>query len=186
MPHFISSVVVVGIVVNLLAPSYGVITQFVEWITGERIQFLSDPKYFRTVYIVMSIWQGVGYGSIVYLSAITGIDAELYEAAMIDGANKFRQIWHITLPGILSTIMTMFILRVGSLLSSATDIVLLLQQPATYEVSDLIGTYVYREGLVNANYSYSTAVSLFNSLVGLVLVWGANYISKKTTSTGIW
>lgn len=186
LPHFISAVVVVGIVVNLLAPSYGVITLFVEWLTGEKIQFLTDPDYFRTIYIIMLVWKGVGYGSIVYLSAITGIDAELYEAAMIDGANKLRQVWHITLPGILSTIMTMLIMNVGNLLGSSTDTVLLLQQPSTYEVSDIIGTYVYREGLENANYSYSTAVSLFNSIIGLMLVWGANFTSKKLTETGIW
>ncbi len=186
LPHFISSVVIVGIVINLLAPSYGVITHFFELITGERIQFLTDPKYFRTIYVIMQVWVGVGYGSIVYLSAITGIDAELYEAAMIDGANKFRQIWHITLPGILSTVMTMLIIRIGNMLGDATDTVLLLQQPATYEVSDVIGTYVYREGLINANYSYSTAVSIFNSVIGLILVYGANITSKKLTSTGIW
>ncbi len=186
MPHFISSVVIVGIVVNLLSPSYGLIPILIEKISGTRPYLLVDPKYFRTIYMTMSVWQTVGYGSVVYIAAITGIDTQLYEAAVIDGANKFKQIWHITLPGILPTIMTMFILRIGGILSSATDTILLLQQPSTYEVSDVIGTYVYRVGLIDGSYSYATAVSIFNSIIGMILVWITNVASKKFTETGIW
>lgn len=185
-PYFISTVVIAGIVINMLSPSYGIITNFVEWITGNRIYFISSPKYFRTIYITMGIWQTLGYGSIVYISAISSVDQELYEAAVLDGANKFKQIIHVTIPSIITTIMTMLILRIGALLASATDSILLLYQPATYEVSDVIGTYVYREGLTNANYSYSTAVNLFNSVVGLILVAAANYASKKFTDYGLW
>lgn len=185
-PYFISTVVIAGIVINMLSPEYGIITTFVEWITGNRIYFISKPEYFRTIYITMGIWQTLGYGSIVYISAISSVDQELYEAAVLDGANKFKQIVHITIPSIITTIMTMLILRIGSLLASATDSILLLYQPATYEVADVIGTYVYREGLTNASYSYSTAVSLFNSVVGLILVAGANYASKKFTDYGLW
>ena len=134
----------------------------------------------------MNIWQTLGYGSIVYMAALSGIDMELYEAAVVDGANKFKQIWHITLPELMPTIVTMLIMRIGSILGSSTETVLLLQQPATYDVSDVLGTYVYRRGLIDADYSYSTAVSLFNSFIGLLLVGIANFVSKKTTEVGLW
>ena len=186
MPHFISTVVVAGIVINLLSPSYGIIPMVIEKFTGTRPYLMVDPNYFRTIYTVMNIWQSMGYGSVVYLAAITGIDSQLYEAAVVDGANKFRQIWHITIPGIMPTIMTMLIMRIGNMLGSATDTILLLYQPATYEVADTIGTYVYRNGLLDADYSYSTAVGLFNSIIGLMLVWGSNTLSKKFTEVGIW
>ena len=186
LPHFISTVVVAGIVINLLSPSYGIISLMLEKITGVRPYLLGDSKYFRMIYTVMTIWQGMGYGSIVYLAAIAGIDSQLYEAAAVDGANKLRQIWHITLPGIIPTIMTMLIIRIGNILGSSTDTILLLYQPATYEVADIIGTYVYREGLIGADYSYSTAVGLFNSVIGLLLVCGSNSLSKKFTDSGLW
>ena len=186
MPHFISSVIVVGIVINMLSPSYGVIPMLIEKICGVRPYLLMDPRYFRTIYIIMNIWTGVGFGSIVYLAAISGVDQQLYEAAVIDGAGKFKQIWHVTIPGIMPTIMTMLIMSIGSLLSSSVDTILLLQQPATYEVSDVIGTYVYREGLIDGNYSYATAVSIFQSGIGLMLVIVANKLSKKYAETGLW
>ncbi len=186
MPHFISTVVIAGIVINLLSPSYGILTILIEKLCGERIYFLTQPGYFRPIYTIMNIWQSMGYNAVIYIAAIAGIDTQLYEAAAIDGANKFRCIIHVTLPGIVPTIMTMLIMRVGNMLASATDSVLLLYQPATYEVSDIIGTYVYRTGLIDANYSYATAVSLFNSVVALILVGGANYTSKKVTEVGLW
>ena len=186
MPHFISTVVVAGIVINLLSPTYGVITALVERICGERIYFIADPKYFRTIYTVMNIWQTMGYGSVVYFAAISGIDTQLYEAANVDGANRFKQIWHIMLPGIAPTIVTMLIMRVGSMLSSSAETILLLYMPSTYEVSDVLSTYVYRTGLIDADYSFATAVSIFNSLVGLILVAVTNYISKKYTEYGMW
>jgi len=190
LPYFISTVVVVGIVTNLLSPGHGLITAISEMICGERIYFLTKPEYFRTIYTIMTIWQGIGYNSVIYIAALAGVDQELYEAAVIDGAGKMRQIWHITLPGILPTIMIMLILRIGSFMSVSTDSILLLYQPSTYETADVIGTYVYRTGIATdggkANYSLSTAVGLFNSVVGLILVMGANYVSKKTTEEGIW
>lgn len=186
MPYFISAVVIAGIVINLLSPSYGIITLLVEKICGERIYFLAKPQYFRPIYTAMTTWQSLGYNAVIYIAAITGIDVQLYEAASIDGANKFRRIIHVTLPGILPTIMIMLIMRIGNMLASSTDTVLLLYQPATYEVSDVIGTYVYRTGLLDANYSLATAVSLFNSVIALILVGGANYLSKKVTEVGLW
>ena len=186
MPHFISTVVVAGIVINLLSPQYGMISIIAEKLCGERIYFMAKPECFRTIYTVMNIWQTVGYGSIVYIAALSGIDQQLYEAAVIDGAGKFQQIWHVTLPGLLPTIVTMLIMRIGSILGSSTETVLLLQQPSTYDVSDVLGTYVYRRGLIDSDYSYSTAVGLFNSIIGLLLVSIANTISKKTTEVGLW
>lgn len=186
MPYFISTVVVVGIVTNLLSPSYGLITKIVEQMSGDRIYFLTRPEYFRTIYITMTIWQHIGYSSVVYMAALSSVDMELYEAAVIDGAGKLNQIWHITLPGILPTIMIMLILRIGNMLNLSTDAILLLYQPSTYEVSDVIGTYVYRVGLTDANYSLATAAGLFNSVVALILVWGANVLSKKATGEGVW
>lgn len=186
MPHFISTVVIAGIVINLLSPSYGLITNVVEKFTGERIYFITKPEYFRTIYITMNLWQSMGYDSIVFLAAIAGIDVQLYEAAAIDGASKLKRVWHVTLPGMLPTIMTMLLIRIGGLLSSSTESILLLYQPATYEVSDVIGTYVYREGLDNANYSFATAVGLFNSVIALMLVGAANWTSNKLTKVGLW
>lgn len=192
LPYFISTVVVVGIVINLLSPTHGVLGVLSKYFTadGKPIYFLMDPKYFRTIFTVMTIWQGVGYNSVIYIAALAAVDQELYEAAVIDGAGKMRQILHITLPGILPTIMIMLILRIGSMMSVSTDAILLLYRPQTYETADVIGTYVFRISLDTKggvpDFSTSTAVGLFNSLVGLVLVLGANYLSKKTTEEGIW
>lgn len=186
MPHFISTVVAAGIVVNMLAPGYGIITKFVEWLTGKSYFFATMPSAFRPTYITLGIWKELGYSSIVYLAAIAGIDAQLYEAAAIDGANKLRRIWHVTIPGIMPTIVTLFIMKVGSLLASGTETILLLYQPTTYEVADVIGTYVYRVGLNEGNYSFSTAVSLFNSVIAIMLVATTNFISNKVTKVGLW
>ncbi len=186
MPHFISIVVAAGIIINLLAPGYGVITQFAKAITGKDFFFATMPEAFRPTYIGLHIWKELGYSSIVYLSAIAGVDAELYEAAAIDGASKFKRIWHITIPGIAPTIITLFILKMGNMLASGTDTIILLYQPATYEVSDVIGTYVYRFGLVEGNYSFSTAVGIFNSIVALILVGITNTISNKVAKVGLW
>ncbi len=186
MPYFISTVVVVGIVTNLLSPSHGLITALVRKITGETPYFLMMPQYFRPIYTIMSIWQNLGYSSVIYFAALTGVDTQLYEAAAIDGAGKWKQIWHVTLPGIMPTIMIMLILRIGELMSDSTNTILLLYQPSTYEVSDVIGTYVYRAGLGEGNFSLATAVGLFNSVVSLILVLSANAASKKLTQEGIW
>ncbi len=186
MPHFISTVVAAGIIINLLAPGYGIITQLAKVITGNDYFFATMPSAFRPTYISMHMWKELGYSSIVYLSAIAGVDAELHEAAAIDGANKFKRILNVTLPGIMPTIMTLLIMKVGSLLASATETIILLYQPATYEVSDVIGTYVYRYGLVEGNYSFSTAIGIFNSIMSLILVSITNFISNKAMKVGLW
>ena len=184
IPHFISLVVVCGII-RRFSMSGGVFNDIIASFGGTRMPLLQKASYFRTIYILSDIWQEVGWGSIIYLAALTGIDPQLYEAAEIDGAGRLRQTWHITLPGILPTIVMLLILRMGSILSIGYEKVLLLYNEATYETADIISTYVYRKGLIDANFSYSTAVGLFNSVVNVIFLTSANIIAKKTTNVGL-
>ena len=154
--------------------------------TGHQGSLIADPRCFRAIYIISEIWQGFGWGSIVYLAAITGINPQLYEAARIDGANKFRQIWHVTLPGMLPIIVIMFIMAVGGLMNVGWEKAFLIQSPVTYETSDIISTFVYRKGFEEMNYSYSTAVGLFNSVINLILLTGANKLSQKVNGNSLW
>lgn len=186
MPHFISSVVVAGLVVSFLSPSAGIINVLLEKLGFERQYFLIKPEWFKPIYVIMGGWQGIGFGTIIYTSAISSIDETLYEAARIDGAGRFKQIWHITLAGILPTVMLMLIMRLGGMLSVGYETIILLYQPSTYETADVISTFVYRKGMVNNDYSFATAVSFFNSVVALVLVASANRISKWLTDTALW
>lgn len=186
MPHFISTVVVAGLVITMLSPTSGIINVLIKAMGGESIYFLTEPKYFKTIYVLMGLWQQLGFNTIIYTSAICSIDESLYEAAEIDGAGRLRKILHITIPGILGTIVTMLIMRMGSLLTVGSEAILLLYQPITYETADVISTFVYRSGIEEGNYSFSTAVGLFNSLISLVLVVSANKISKKLTEVSLW
>lgn len=186
LPHFVSTVIIVGMYVNFLSPSTGLINNIIEKLGGERIYFLNEPKYFRSLYTIMNIWKGVGWGSIIYLAALTGIDPELYEACIIDGGGRLRQTWHITLPGIANTVIIMLIMRIGSLLSVGYESIILMYTPATYETADVISTYVYRRGLVDADYSFSTAVGLFNSVVGFIFIFTANALAKRFSETSLW
>lgn len=186
LPHFLSTVIVVGMIKELLSPSTGIVNMIIKEYTGSTINFIADPAWFRPIYIISGIWQGMGWGAIIYLAALSNIDPELYESAAIDGANRWKQTIHITIPGILPTIIIMLILNIGSLLSVGFEKVLLLQNPLTYSTSDVISTYVYRMGLESNNYSYATAIGLFEALIGLALVTSANYVSKKLTETSLW
>ena len=186
LPHFVSSVVIVSILMSMLSPSNGVINNMIEALGGTRTYFMNDPKYFRSIYTAMGIWQSVGWGSIIYLAALTGVDAELYEACVIDGGGRLRQTWHITLPGIAPTIIIQLIFRVGNLLSVGSETIILMYNPTTYETADVISTYVYRRGLVEADYSFSTAVGLFNSLIALVLLTTTNKLAKTFGETSLW
>lgn len=186
MPHFISSVVVAGLVVSFLSPSAGIINVLIEKLGFERQYFLIKPEWFKPIYVTMGGWQGIGFGTIIYTSAISSIDETLYEAARIDGAGRLKQMWHITLAGILPTITLMLIMRLGGMLSVGYETIILLYQPSTYETADVISTFVYRKGMVNNDYSFATAVSFFNSLVSLVLVVSANWISKRLSDTALW
>ena len=149
------------------------------------VNFLSNPAYFRTIYVASEVWQTLGWGAIVYLAAISNVDPQYYEAAKLDGASRLRQIWSITLPCIAPTVATMLILRVGSILEVGLEKVLLLYSPAIYETSDIIATYVYRQGMVSGNMSYASAIGLFSSIINLVLLVTANYFSKKFSDTGL-
>nr|WP_307339151.1 ABC transporter permease subunit [Metabacillus malikii] len=185
LPHFLSIVIVAGMILQLTAVN-GSINAIVEFFTGEKINFIQQAEWFRTIYITSEIWQGMGWGAILYLAALTTIDDSLYEAAKIDGANRWKQTLHITIPGILPTIVTLLILNIGSFMAVGFEKILLLYNPLNYETSDVISTYLYRVGLESSNFSYATAIGLFESLIGLVLVLTANGISRKLTERSLW
>lgn len=187
LPHFISIVVVAGIVTNFLAPSTGIVNSILQLLGGEKLYFLTKPEYFRTIYIIsMDIWKEMGFGAIVYIAALAGVNPALYEAAKIDGAGRFQIIWNVTLPSIIPTIAIMLILKIGQLMEVGYEAIILLYQPATYETADVISTYVYRSGLQEGQYDLATAAGLFNASVSLLLVIMANRLSKKLTDTGLW
>ena len=187
MPRFVSTVVVVSMITEILSPTSGIVNRMLTtFFDMEPIFFANEPHYFRALYILTDTWQFTGWTAVIYLAAITGINKELYEAAMIDGANRWQQIRFITLPSIMSTIMVMFIMKMGYLLSLGFEKVLLLYTPKNSVVSDIIETFVYRIGLVQSNYSYSTAVGLFGGIVGVILVVSANKISKLFTGESLY
>ncbi|MBQ2742188.1 MAG: sugar ABC transporter permease [Oscillospiraceae bacterium] len=186
MPHFFSTVIVVGLVTMMLSPTGGILTKALESVGIEATNILADARYFRTIYIASGIWSELGWGAIVYLAALTNVDPQLYEAAVVDGAGKWRCLWNITLPSIIPTIITMLLLRMGSLFSVGFEKVFLLQSPSTYETSEVISTYVYTQGLQSNSFSYGTAVGLFNSLVSLTLVIVSNYVAKTVGETSLW
>lgn len=185
LPHFLSMTVICGMILNFFASS-GAVNSILTALGGEKRAFLLDPSYFRSIYIGSDIWQGVGWGSIVYLAALSGIDPALYEAARIDGANRFHQAVHITIPGILPTIVVLFILRVGSMMNVGHEKIILLYNNMIMETSDVISTFVYRKGLLDANYSYSAAVGLFNSAINFGLVVLTNALSRAVKQTTLW
>ncbi|WP_294707363.1 sugar ABC transporter permease [uncultured Fusobacterium sp.] len=186
IPYFIAIVVATGITINILSPSTGVINFLLEKLGFERVYFLSKPEFFRGIFTGLNMWKTTGFNAIVYLAALTSINEQLYEAARIDGANKLQQIRHITIPGIIPTIVIMLVLKVGSMLNVAFETVLLLYQPATYETADVISTYVYRTGMLMQDFGLATAVGLFNAIVGFILVYSANKWSKKVTQSSLW
>lgn len=185
LPHFLSTMVVCGMLTNFLSRD-GLINDLIAAFGGTRKVFLSDPAAFRTIFVGSGIWQGIGWGAIIYMAALAGVNVELYEVAELDGANRWQQVRHITLPSIAGTISVMLILRCGGLLGSNTDKVLLLYNSNNMPVADVIGTYVYRRGLLENSLSYSTAVGLFNSLIGVVMLVSVNFLSKKISETSLW
>lgn len=185
LPHFISLVVACGMIKDFCV-STGLFNDIAAAFGLERLPFLQDPKFFRFIYTSTSIWQEVGWGSIIFLSALSGVDSQLYEAASIDGAGKWRQLLNVTLPSITPTIIIMLILKIGSLMSMGYEKTILLYNPSTYDTADIISSYVYRSGLIEQDWSYSTAIGLFNSVINCVLLFVANKISRKTTETSLW
>lgn len=186
MPHFISAVVVVSLINAMLSPSNGLFNQIIQMFGGDPVHFMAEPKYFKTVYVLSDIWQTAGYGSIVYLAALTSIDPSLYEAATVDGASKWKKLLHITLPCILTTIMTMLILRMGSIFTVGYEKIMLMYNPATYETADVISTYVYRRAFEGGEYSFSAAVGLFNSVINFIVIIVFNKISKRVSEVSLW
>lgn len=186
LPHFISLVVVVGMMVNFLSPVDGIVNMFLKNLGKEPINFMGDPRWFRFLYISSGIWQGFGWSSIVYLAAISAIDPTLYDAAKVDGANRWQQMINITIPGIMPTIIILLILNIGNILSVGFEKIILMYQPMTYEVADVISTYVYRRGILGGDYSFSAAVGLFNSIINFTLLIIVNRISKKITEISLW
>lgn len=185
LPHFLSIVIVAGMILQLTAVN-GSINGMVSFFTGDSIPFMQRAEWFRTIYITSEVWQGMGWGAILYLAALTTIDDSLYEAARIDGANRWKQTLHITIPGILPTIVTLLILNMGNFLAVGFEKILLLYNPLIYETSDVISTYLYRVGLQSSNFSYATAIGLFESIIGLILVFSVNAISRRLTQRSLW
>lgn len=186
LPHFISLVVVCGMVKEILS-STGPVNSLMSTLGIEKIAFMSEPAWFDFVYIVSGVWQALGWGTILYLTAMTNINTELYEAASIDGAGKFKQAIHVTIPGILPTIMTLLIMDIGNIITASNmQKILLLYNPMTQSRADIIDTLVYRMGIAGGNFSYAAAVGLFSAVIGLVLVTTANTLSKKFTETSLW
>ena len=186
LPHFISWVVVTGLITALLATNSGILTDFLNSLTGESWSFLANPDQFRGILVGSHVWKTIGWSSIIYLAAISGIDSHLYEAAAIDGASRFQMARHITLPGISFVIAILFIFEVGHILDAGFEQILLLYSPAVYGVSDIIDTYVYREGLIRLQYSFAAAVGLFKAILSLILVVGANTMARRLGQPGIW
>ncbi len=186
MPHFLSWVIVGGIMMNLLGPSTGIVNSFVEFLGFEPIYFLADDSWFRSVLVASDLWKSVGWGTILYLAALAGIDPQLYEAATVDGANKWQQTWHITLPSLLPTIVILLILQMGNILEVGFEQVFILLNPLVYNVGDVFETYVYRVGVTQGQFSYTTAVGLFKSVIALILVVAANKFAKKLGQNGLW
>lgn len=186
LPHFLSWVIVSGIFINVLSVNGGIVNNIIQYFGGQPIRFFMDNNYFRSVLVTTAGWKEVGWSTIVYLAAITGIDPQLYEAASIDGANKFKQALYITLPGMAPTIVLMFILRLGSILEAGTEQILAMYNPTVYKTADVIGTYVYRVGLGQSDYSFTTAVGLFESIVALTLILSGNRLCRKFLNRSIW
>jgi putative aldouronate transport system permease protein len=186
LPHFISVVALTNIMILMLSPSMGVVNELIKTLGGKTVNFIIEPNWFVPIYIVTMFWREAGWGTIIYLAAMSGIDPELYNAAEIDGAGRVRKIWNITLPSILPVIGIMFILATPSILGADFETVLLLQQPVTYQTSDVIQTYIYRRGLLNGEFDFATAIGVMFSLIGVIIILATNYLSKKYAEVSVW
>ena len=186
LPHFISTVIIAGIVITAFSPSAGIVNTVLGWFGIEPIYFLSKPEWFRPIFIGSGIWQEAGFSSIVFLTAIAGVNPALYESAAIDGASRWQMVWKITLLSILPTILIMLIIRIGNLMEVSFELIILLYQPATYSTADVVNTFIYRQGLESGRYDFAAAAGLFNAIVAFVLVMAANTLSKRYSKTSLW
>ncbi|MFD0959995.1 ABC transporter permease [Paenibacillus chungangensis] len=185
-PHFLSTVVLVGMLILFLSPTTGIVNQAIQAFGGSPIYFMTEPGWFKSIFVLSGVWQQMGWSCIIYLAALTGIDPHLHEAARVDGASRLRRIWHINLPGIRSTIIILLILNVGSVMSVGFEKVFLMQNSLNLEASDVISTYVYRSGILGSQYSFAAAVGLFNSIVNFILLVLVNRIARKLNQTSLW
>lgn len=186
LPHFISSVIIAGIVITAFSPSAGIVNTILGWFGLDSIYFLTKPEWFRPIFVGTTIWQEAGFQSIVYLAAIAGVSPTLYESAVVDGASRWQMMWKITIPSIMPTIIIMLIIRIGNMLEVSFEMIILLYQPATYETADVVNTFIYRQGLQGGQYDLAAAAGLFNAVVAFVLVMTANTISKRYSRTSLW
>jgi len=186
LPHFISSVIIAGIVITAFSPSAGIVNTILGWLGMDPVYFLTQPQWFRPIFVGTGIWQEAGFGSIVFLAAIAGVNPSLYESAVVDGANRWQMMWKITIPSILPTILIMLIIRIGNIMEVSFELVILLYQPATYETADVVNTWIYRQGLQSGQYDLAAAAGLFNAIVAFVLVMTANTLSRHYSRTSLW
>ena len=186
LPHFISTVIIAGIVITAFSPSAGIVNTIIGWIGIEPVYFLTKPEWFRPIFIGSGIWQEAGFSSIIFLAAIAGVNPSLYESAVVDGASRWQMMWKITIPSIMPTIIIMLIIRIGNLMEVGFELIILLYQPATYQTADVINTFIYRQGLQSGQYDLAAAAGLFNAVVAFVLVMTANSISKRVSRTSLW
>ncbi|ASP20595.1 putative multiple-sugar transport system permease YteP [Antarctobacter heliothermus] len=186
LPHFISSVIIAGIVITAFSPSAGIVNTILGWFGMDSIYFLTKPEWFRPIFVGTGIWQEAGFQSIVYLAAIAGVSPTLYESAVVDGASRWQMMWKITIPSIMPTIIIMLIIRIGNMLEVSFEMIILLYQPATFETADVVNTFIYRQGIQGGQYDLAAAAGLFNAVVAFVLVMTANTISKRYSRTSLW
>ena len=186
LPHFISTVIIAGIVITAFSPSAGIVNTILGWFGVDPIYFLTKPEWFRPIFVGTGIWQEAGFGSIVFLAAIAGVNPSLYESAVVDGASRWQMMWKITIPSIMPTIIIMLIIRIGNIMEVSFELIILLYQPATYSTADVVNTFVYRQGLQSGQYDLAAAAGLFNAVVAFVLVVIANSLSRRYSRTSLW
>ncbi|MEM7045564.1 MAG: ABC transporter permease subunit [Pseudomonadota bacterium] len=186
LPHFISTVIIAGIVITAFSPSAGIVNTMLGWLGIDSIYFLTKPEWFRPIFVGSGIWQEAGFTSIIFLAAIAGVNPSLYESAVVDGASRWQMMWKITIPSIMPTILIMLIIRIGNIMEVGFELIILLYQPATYQTADVINTFIFRQGLESGQYDLAAAAGLFNAVVAFVLVMIANTISKRVSRTSLW
>ena len=186
LPHFISSVIIAGIVITAFSPSAGIVNTVLGWLGFDAVYFLTKPEWFRPIFVGTTIWQEAGFQSIVYRAAIAGVSPTLYESAVVDGASRWQMMWKITIPSIMPTIIIMLIIRIGNMLEVSFEMIILLYQPATYQTADVVNTFIYRQGVQGGQYDLAAAAGLFNAVVAFVLVMTANAVSKRYSRTSLW
>ena len=186
LPYFVSTVAIVSIVIAMLSPSTGIVNFILKSFGMEPVNFIMEPIYFIPIFVLTNMWKNIGWGTIIYIASMTNVNPELYEAAEIEGAGRLRKMWHITLPAIKPTIVILLILSMPGILSADFETVLLLQRPQTYSVSDVIPTYVYRKGLIDARFDFGTAMGLFFAIINMFIIYTSNRLSKKAADISIW